>query len=82
MKMNLPCVQSLQTFENWLIQIDGLCCQYMGVSYKDLPEQNLMVWYQDGLTPKIACFQMLQNLDTADVYYKEFDTLSDADPGL
>lgn len=82
MKMNQLAVQPLQTFEDWLIQFDKLCCQYMGVSYRALPEQDLEGWYQDGLTPKIACFQMMQNLDAADIYYQEFDTFSDADSGL
>jgi hypothetical protein len=82
MKMNLLGIQSLQTFENWLTLLDEVCFQYMGVGYRDLPDQNLKALYQDGMTPKVACFQMMQNLDAADVYFQEFDCFTDADPGL
>jgi len=68
--------------ESWLREFDEICQTELGISFRDLPEQNLKAWYQNGMTPKVACFQMMQNLDSAEVYFHEFDCFTDADPGL
>jgi len=58
----------------------------MGVSYQDLPEQCFKNWFDDGLSPEDAFYQMIENeypgVEVPNIYYQEFDTFTDADPGL
>ena len=68
--------------ESWLREFDEVCQTELGMSFRDLPDQNLKAWYQNGMTPKVACFQMMQNLDAAEVYFQESDVFSDADSGI
>jgi hypothetical protein len=69
-------------FEAWLRELDDICIKESGLSYRDLPNQNFKAWYQGGMTPKSACYQMMQSFDDEYVYYQEFDDFTDADPGL
>jgi hypothetical protein len=69
-------------FDAWLRELDDICLEESGLSYRDLLNQNLKNWYQGAMSSKIACDQMLQNLDAPDIYFQEFDDFSDADPGL
>jgi hypothetical protein len=70
------------SFESWLQEVYDICFEKSGLSYRGLPNQNLKVWFQGGMIPEIASFQIMQSFDAEDVYYQEFDDFTDADPGL
>lgn len=73
-------------FEAWLNALDEICQTEMGISYKDLPDQHFHDWFDDGLTPEDAYYQLMENVypgvEVSNIYYQEFDTFTDADPGL
>ena len=73
-------------FEAWLMELDDICLQEMGISYKDLPNQLFRHWFDSDLTPEDAYYQMVENeypgIEVSNIYYQEFDTFTDADPGL
>jgi hypothetical protein len=72
------------TFDSWTERIDYLLMQKIGLYSSDLPDQEYMDMYEDGLTPVQAVNEILENVsDTyASGYTQEFDDFSDADPGL
>jgi hypothetical protein len=73
-------------FEAWLLELDNICHNEMGISYKDLPHQLFRDWFDNGLTPEDAYYQMIENeypgVEVPNIYYQEYDTFTDADPGL
>ena len=73
-------------FEAWLNALDEIFQTEMGISYKDLPDQVFRNWFDDGLTPEDAYYQMIETeypgLEVPNIYYQKFDTFTDADPGL
>jgi hypothetical protein len=73
-------------FEAWLLELDDICHNEMGISYKDLPDQPFRDWFNDGFTPEDAYYQMIENeypcVEVPNIYYQEFDTFTDADPGM
>jgi hypothetical protein len=75
-----------QTFAQWLEKLDEICFIETGQSYQDHPDQLFKDWYEAGLTPEDAYYQMMENeypgVETPNIYYQEFDTFTDADPGL
>jgi len=81
-----PQITNADRFEAWLRALDDICLDEMGVSYQDLPEQCFKNWFDDGLSPEDAYYQMLENeypgVEVCNVYFQEFDTFTDADPGL
>jgi hypothetical protein len=70
----------------WLNQLDQITYNETGLSYKDLPDQLFKDWFEDGLTPEDAYYQMMENsypgTEFPTVYTQEFDSFTDADPGL
>jgi hypothetical protein len=84
--MTLPAITPRDRFEAWLIQLDDICLQEMGISYQDLPDQLFRDWFDDGLTPEDAYYQMIENeyqgIEIPTIYTQEFDIFSDADTGL
>jgi hypothetical protein len=73
-------------FEAWLMELDDICLQEMAISYKDLPNQLFRDWFDSDLSPEDAYYQMMENeypgVEVPNIYYQEFDTFTDADPGL
>ena len=73
-------------FEAWLMELDDICLQEMAISYKDLPNQLFRDWFDSDLSPEDAFYQMMENeypgVEVPNIYYQEFDTFTDADPGL
>jgi hypothetical protein len=81
-----PQITNADRFEVWLKALDGICQTEMGISYKDLPDQHFRDWFDDGLSPEDAYYQMIENeypgVEVSNIYYQEFDTFTDADSGL
>jgi len=81
-----PQITNADRFEAWLRALDDICLDEMGVSYQDLPDQSFKDWFDDGLSPEDAYYQMIENeypgVEVQNIYYQEFDTFTDADPGL
>ena len=81
-----PQITNADRFEAWLRALDDICLDEMGVSYQDLPEQCFKNWFDDGLSPEDAYYQMIENeypgVEVSNIYYQEFDTFTDADPRL
>jgi hypothetical protein len=84
--MTTPGFIEKDRFEAWLRELDEICLQEMGISYKDLPDQHFHDWFTDGFTPEDAYYLLVENeypgIEVANIYYQEFDNFSDADPGL
>ena len=84
--MIAPTITNRDRYEAWLNVLDEICLDEMGVSYRDFPDQCFKDWHEDGLTPEDAYYMLIEDsypgLDVADVYTQEFDTFTDADPGL
>jgi len=68
------------------MELDDICLQEMAISYKDLPNQLFRDWFDSDLSPEDAFYQMMENeypgVEVPNIYYQEFDTFTDADPGL
>jgi hypothetical protein len=79
-------ITNADRFEAWLRALDDICLDEMGVSYQDLPEQCFKNWFDDGLSPEDAFYQMMENeypgVEVPNIYYQEFDSFTDSDPGL
>ena len=75
-----------ERFEAWLYALDDICHTETGNSYKDLPGQPFRELFEDGFTPEDAYYQLMENaypgMEVSNIYYQEFDTFTDADPGL
>ena len=81
-----PQITNTDRFEAWLKALDEICQTEMGISYKDLPDQQFRNWFDDGLSPEDAYYYLIEKeypgVEVSNVYYQEFDTFTDADPGL
>ncbi len=84
--MTAPTLTTRDRFEAWLIALDDICLDEMGVSYKDLPDQLFKDWFEEGLTPEDAYYRLMENeypgVEIDNIFTQEFDTFTDADPGL
>ena len=80
-------------FEAWLKELDEICIDELGFSYKDLPGQKYRDWFNDGYSSEDAFYEMaencylgveFENIQTPinSTFTQEFDSFSDADPGL
>jgi len=80
-------------FEAWLKELDEICFDELGFSYKDLPNQTYRIWFDDGYTAEDAFYELAENCyvgvefenvqgPISSTYTQEFDDSSDADPGL
>lgn len=73
-------------FEAWLKELDDITHTETGLSYNDFPDQLFKNWFEDGLTPEDAYYQLMEEeypgTEIPNIYFQEFDTFSDADPGL
>ena len=93
--MTIPELTEKDCFEAWLLELDEITYEETGHSYKDLPDQLYRNWFDEGLSPEDAYYLMMENsypgveisnifyrLGASSIYTQEFDTFSDADPGL
>jgi hypothetical protein len=84
--MTTPIITTSDRFEAWLNALDEICQTEMGISYKDLPDQPFRDWFNDGMTPEDAYYQLMESeypgVEVSNIYYQEFDNFTDADPGL
>jgi hypothetical protein len=82
-----------QRFEAWLKELDEICFDELGFSYRDLPDQKYNDWFTDGYGAVDAFYELAENcylgvefennqVLISSTYTQEFDTFSDADPGL
>jgi len=80
-------------FEAWLKELDEICFDELGLSYKDLADQPYRKWFEDGYSAEDAFYALAENCylglefeniqaPISSTYIQEFDTFSDADPGL
>jgi hypothetical protein len=84
--MNTSIITTSDRFEAWLRDLDDICLTETGLSYQDLSDHLFKDWFNDGMTPEDAYYQMMEEeypgIETPIIYYQEFDTFTDADPGL
>ena len=80
-------------FEAWLKELDEICLDELGISYKDLAAQPYKAWFEDGYTAEDAFYELAENCYLgvefenihaliSSTYTQEFDSFSDADVGL
>jgi len=91
--MSTPELTEKDRFEAWLKELDDICFDELGLSYHDLADQPYKAWFEDGYSAEDAFYAL-----TEKCYYgvefeniqvpinstntQEFDTFSDADPGM
>jgi len=91
--MTTPEITKQDQYEAWLRELDEICFDELGLSYKDLPEQTYREWFNDGYTAEDAFYELAENsylgvefenvqVPISSTYTQEFDTFTDADPGL
>lgn len=80
-------------FEAWLRELDDICFDEFGLNYKDFNDQPYKVWFGDGYSVEDAFYELVEKCyfgvefenvqaPIGSIYTQEFDTVSDADPGL
>ena len=80
-------------FEAWLKELDDICFDELGLSYKNLADQPYKIWFEEGYSAEDAFYELAENcyvgvefenihVPINSTYTQEFDTFSDADPGL
>ncbi len=47
-------------YKQWLSQVDKWCLELAGISYKDLPDYDFVVNYEDAMTPEEMARMMLK----------------------
>jgi hypothetical protein len=47
-------------YEDWLKEVDDCCFNLAGVSYKDLPDYDFAVNWEDGIAPEEMAVMMLR----------------------
>ena len=83
----------IDRFEAWLKELDEICFDEFGFSYKDLPDQPYKIWFNDGYSSEDAFYELAENCylgvefeniqaPISSTFTQEFDSFSDADPGL
>ena len=81
-----PALTPRDRFEAWLKELDEITYTETGLSYNDFPDQLFKDWFEDGLTPADAYYQLMEaeypGTEIPDIFYQEFDEFSDADSGL
>jgi hypothetical protein len=84
--MNPLLITNRDRYEAWLLALDDICFSEMGLSCKDLPPQPFHEWFEDGLSPEDAYYQLAERaypgIEVPNIYYQEFDTFTDVDLGL
>ena len=89
----MPELTEKDRFEAWLKELDEICFDELSLSYKDLADQPYKIWCQDGYSAEDAFYALAENCylgvefeniqpPIRSTYTQEFDTISDADPGL
>jgi hypothetical protein len=80
-------------FEAWLKELDEICFDELGLSFKDLADQPYKTWFEQGFSAEDAFYSLAENCflgvefenvrtPISGTYTQEFDTFSDADSGL
>jgi hypothetical protein len=91
--MITPELTEKDRFEVWLRELDEICFTELGFGYKGLPDQTYRDWFNDGYSAEDAFYELAENcylgvefeniqVPFRSIYTQEFDTFSDADPGL
>ena len=84
--MNTSVITEKDRFEAWLKELDEICFDELGLSYKDLADQPYKTWFENGFSPEDAYYKLTENeypgAEFPNVFYCEIDEHSDADPGL
>lgn len=47
-------------FDTWMMMVDSYIQKKLGISSEDLPDQDYMGMYEDGMKPKEAAIEVLQ----------------------
>lgn len=50
-----------QTFEEWLVAVDTVIINKLGLSYQDLPDCPYRAWYYGWMSPRSAAAQAIRN---------------------
>jgi len=91
--MTAPELTEKDRFEVWLKELDEICFDELGLSYKDLADKPYKAWFNDGYSAEDAFYELAENCYLGvefeniqapinSTYTQEFDTFSDADSGL
>jgi hypothetical protein len=91
--MTKPELTEKDRFEAWLRELDDICQTELGCSYKDLTDQPYKTWFEEDYSAEDAFYELAENCylgvefeniqsPISSTYTQEYDTFSDADPGL
>jgi len=91
--MTTSVITERDRFEAWLKDLNEICFDELGFSYKDLADQPYKIWFDDGYSAEDAYYELVENCyigvefenfrtPISSTYTQEFEILSDADPGL
>lgn len=59
--------QRIADFPLWMVQVDELIARaFLGMDSNDLPDQPYRDWYEDGLSPREALTELVENVATDD----------------
>ena len=91
--MTIPVLTQNDRFEAFLKELDEICFDELGFGYRDLPDQTYRKWFNDGYSAEDAFYELAENCylgvefeniqaPISSTFTQEFDSFSDADPGL
>jgi len=91
--MTTSVITEKDRFEAWLKELDDICFDELGLSYKNLADQPYKIWFEEGYSAEDAYYELAEKCyvgvefenihpSISSTYVQEFDTFSDADPGL
>jgi|GEM_PF-3681628 len=89
----LPEISPKDRFEAWLNELDEICLDELGKSFRDFPDQTYRKWFNEGYSTEDSFNELAENCHVGvefenihipinSTYTQEYDSYSDADPGL
>ena len=89
----LPVTTPNNLFEAWLKELDEICLDELGLSFRALPDQTYRKWFNEGYSAEDAFYELAENCYVGvefenvqapirSIFTQEFDSFLNADPGL